>query len=104
MLLHVWPAVHVSVFNAHSSISLHVTPSPVYPLLHPHVNDPAVLLQVAFTSQLSVFNPHSSISLQLVAPVLLAYPLAHASQLVAHVNDWYVFAAHNVQLVAPVAL
>ena len=40
----------------------HVTPSPENPLLQAHVNEPTVLVQAAFVSQLSVLAVHSSIS------------------------------------------
>ena len=34
------------------SLPVHVTPLPSYPVLHLHVNDEAVSVQAAFTSQL----------------------------------------------------
>ena len=37
-------------------------PSPVYPELHVHVNDPVVSVQAAFLSQSSSFRVHSSLS------------------------------------------
>jgi hypothetical protein len=56
----------------------HVSPSPAYPLLHAHVNEPRVLLHVAVDAQLSVPAEHSSTSPQ-VGP---AKPVIHA-----HVNE-----------------
>ena len=38
-----------------STIPVQFTPSPVYPELHAHVNDPGVLVHVALPSQLWLF-------------------------------------------------
>merc|ERR1712003_525413 len=48
--------------SAHSSLSLHSTPSPSKPLLQAQSNDPSVLVHVASALQLSVPSVHSSIS------------------------------------------
>ena len=53
----------VGKVNAHSFTSVHVTPSPMYPALQPHVNEPAVFVQNPFTLQLSEFAAHSSTSM-----------------------------------------
>ena len=44
------------------NLPVHVLPSPVYPALHAHPYDPAVLLQTALASQLWELVEHSSIS------------------------------------------
>ena len=44
------------------NLPVHVLPSPVYPALHAHPYDPAVLLQSALASQLWELVEHSSIS------------------------------------------
>ena len=46
----------------HYNTPSHVIPSPKYPVLHLHVNEPSVFVQAAFASQLSVADSHSSIS------------------------------------------
>ena len=44
------------------NVPLHVPPSPVYPALHAHADDPTVLLQTALISQPWALEEHSSIS------------------------------------------
>ena len=49
--------------NGNCNKPVHVTPSPVYPLLQSQVNDPSVLVQLPLTlSQLSKPLKHSSMS------------------------------------------
>jgi hypothetical protein len=47
---------------SHSSMSSQVTPEPLYPRLHAHVNDPDVFAHAAFASQSDVPKLHSSTS------------------------------------------
>jgi hypothetical protein len=44
---------------AHSSMSVHVTPSPVKPAAHEHVRDPGVLAQTAFALHPPLPDEHS---------------------------------------------
>ena len=53
---------------AHSSMSVHVVPSPEKPAGQPQEKDPGVLTQVATLAQLWVPAAHSSMSVQ-VTPV-----------------------------------
>jgi hypothetical protein len=66
VFVHVALASQLSVPAVHSSSSAQVTPSPVYPALHAHVNEPGVFVHVALTSQLSDAVAHSSISVQVI--------------------------------------
>ena len=59
---------------------VHVVPSPLYPLLHAHVNEPAVSVHVASAGQLCAAVVHSSMFVHVVPSPL--YPLLHA-----HVNE-----------------
>jgi hypothetical protein len=52
------------VLVAHSSMSVHVTPSPWKPSLHLQVKLPGVFVQAAFVLQLEVPAWHSSTSRQ----------------------------------------
>jgi hypothetical protein len=65
-----------------ASTGVHVTPSPVYPGLHVHLNEPTVFVQVAWASQLSVPFEHSFTSLHLDGMPLHCQPLviAHDAQ------------------------
>eukprot|EP00961_Rhodomonas_salina_P288826 3903142-Rhodomonas_salina.1 len=59
-------------------MSLHETPSPLYPASHVQVKLPAVFVQVAFASQLSVSREHSSLSLHVVPFPM--NPIRHAQE------------------------
>ncbi len=62
-------AVQLSVPTRHSSPTTHVTPSPVYPALHAHENEPGWFAQSAFASQLlSASSAHSLLSVHAVRP------------------------------------
>jgi hypothetical protein len=50
--------------NRHYS-PLHDVPFPLNPFLQGQLNDPSVLVQVAFLSQLCVFSEHSFISVEI---------------------------------------
>jgi hypothetical protein len=70
VFVHVAFALQLSVFAAHSSTSVQVTPLPVNPLLQAHVKLPCVFVHVAFALQLSVFAVHSLMSVH-VTPLPL---------------------------------
>ena len=53
---------YVVAFVFKRLLPVHNTPSPVYPPMHSHKNDPSVFEQVANWEQSSVFKLHSSIS------------------------------------------
>ena len=61
-------AEQLSVPRAHSSLSLHVTPSPMKPLLQEQLKPPAVFVHEALAEQLSVPRAHSSISTSQFSP------------------------------------
>ena len=77
MFVHDPSSEQLSVPNAHSSSSAHVTPSPEYPESHEQSKPPIVFEHEALSEQLSVPNAHSSLSEhEIPSP---EYPEGHAA-------------------------
>ncbi len=60
MLTHIAVVAQLCVFKTHSSTEVHTKPSPAYPALQVHVNEPVISAHVESpTGQLCKVNVHS---------------------------------------------
>ena len=75
----IWEFEYIS----HHNLPVQLTPFPVYPEMQKQLNEPGVLVQFAFVSQLSVAEAHSLIS---VEQVVTNIQLGHSKHIALNVT------------------